>query len=372
MARRDGSPADRRFSHFRCEEATITDVNRDRWTVTVDTRHTAKTVPDVQVGSPYLHPEGEGVYSMPDVGATCYLAWPSDNTPPWVMAFKGDANVVASADGNPIRMTSEDGGSTSDVSFSSRRPRMNPGDTAITTRDGNHLIVRRGGVVEIGATPIAKRLYLPIANYIKDFAENYAMHMLGGDLEWVVARSEEDPSGNAPATWTLQLNEFAQDEKATVRIRHMPPVGSGSKSAWEIDVAPQGINRDTGEVTGAKYRLSVTIDGDQIEMISASREVTIDGDDDLTVGGDQSISVGGDHLLEAGGKAEILATGDAVLGGAGVKLGSRLATSPAMLGDEFLIWVASAQWLVVGSVATLSPASLAGLQRVLSRKVSLE
>ncbi len=356
------------------EEATVTDVNRSTWTCTAETRHTAKTVPDLHVGSPYHNPEGDGFHVMPDVGAICHIAWPSDNTPPWIIDFIGAPSAVHSEGESPIRSTGDAEGSDTDVSFRSRRPRLNPGDMAMTTRDGNHLIVRRGGVLEIGATPISKRIYLPIQNFIKDFCENYAMHSIAGDLEWTVARVENDPDGNAPATWTLHLNEFAQDERATVRVRHLPALapGESSKSAWEVDVSPQGIDRDTGEVTSSKYHFVITIAGDQIEVIGASREITVEGDDTLTVGGSQSVDVGGDYALASDGKAEIIAQDEAVLAGSRVKLGGRAAASQAVKGDALVQWFGSAQWVVAGTVATLSPASLAQLQGVLSRKVSLE
>ena len=80
---------------------------------------------------------------------------------------------------------------------------MNPGDIGMTTRDGNFIMLRRGGIVQLGATAMAQTVYIPIRNYIKQFCENYELHTLGGDVEWRVDRVESDPSGQAPSTYLL-------------------------------------------------------------------------------------------------------------------------------------------------------------------------
>lgn len=336
-------------------------------------------MPDIQVLSPYHHYEaGEGIHHLPEVGAICLLGWPNDNTPPFVMGYLGAASVVESTDGNPIRSTSDGTGSTTNAGFRSKRPSLNPGDIAITTRDENFIYLRRGGIVQIGATPIAQRLYIPILNYIKDFCENYEMQTFGGDVAWTVGRVEDDPAGNAPATYTFHLNEFAQDAKATVRVRHLPLAGpgGGDKVAWEIQVAPQNIDRDTGDVSDPVYTLAVTITGDKTEVVGASRTVTVKGDDDLTVQGSQTVRVSGDAKLSADGSLQYIAGQNAVLGGTTVKLASSGAISPAVLGDALLNWFASAQWIPApgppGGPYVVNPAALSQLYTVLSSKVFLE
>lgn len=369
------APSHGRASASQFEEAIITDVNRLTWTVSAETKHTNRKVPDIQVLAPYHHYEaGEGFHHLPEVGASCILCWPGDNTAPFIMGYLGAASVEATPDGDPIRSTPDGAGSATDVSFRSKRPNLNPGDMAITTRDENFIYLRRGGIVQIGATPIAQRIYLPILNYIKDFCENYEMQTFGGDVAWTVGRQEDDPSGDAPASYVFHLNEFAQDEKATVRIRHMPLTGpgGGTKSAWEIHVAPQNIDRETGEVSNPVYTLMITLEGDKTELIGASRSITVEGDDSLEVRGNRSVTVSGDDTLDAQGKIEHIAGGEAVFGGATVKVGGRGATSPAVLGDQLLQWFASAQFTGTPTTHTVSPASIAALQQILSRKVTIE
>lgn len=374
MTKSAGSPSDGKFSPFRCEKGIISNVTRGSYTVTLETDHGARNPQDVQIMAPYHHYEnGEGIHHLPEVGAICYLAFPNDNTPPFVLGYIGAPAAVSSSDGDPVRSTPDGTGSMTDVSFRSKRPKLNPGDIAITTRDNNFLYLLRGGVVQIGATPLAQRIYLPILNYIKDFCENYEMHTFGGDVAWTVARQEDDPSGDAPATYTFHLNEFAQDRKATVRVRHLPlrSPGSEDKAAWEISVAPQNIDRDTGAVSDPVYTLVVTTSGKKTELVGANRSVTVRGDDELTVNGKQTLTVSGKAKLSAG-EIEYVASGTAVVGGSQTKIGGATAASPSVKGEKLLEWFASAQFTGPSGTVTVDPASLARLAQILSDSVFIK
>lgn len=377
MARTRDAPSHKRFSSFRCEEGVITDVNRRTWTVTVESRHTAKTVQDITPLSPYHHYEGgEGIHHLPEVGAVCMLAFPSDNTPPFIMGYKPSASVQTS-ESQEDPEGSDLGGEPVDssVNFRSRRPDMNPGDIGITTRDKNFIHLRRGGVLQIGATPVSQRVYIPVLNYIRDFCENYRMDTFGGDVEWTVGRVEDDPGGDAPAQYTFHLNTHAQDEKATVRVRHMALAAPGdtTRAAWEVYVAPNNIDRDTGEVASEVYSMLVMDDGEKIEIVGANRTVTIQGDDSLDVQGTRAVTTTSDHNITAQGGLKHVASQTAVLGGQQVKLGSQSAASPGVKGTPLVTALASLQVVdATGNVSVPSPAWIAQLQQILSNKVFLE
>jgi hypothetical protein len=375
MARTRDAPSDNRFSHFRVEEAEVTDVNRKTWTCRVESRHRAKTVFDIQVLSPYTHYQGgEGIHHLPEVGAICYLAFPSDNTPPFIMGYKGAASVRRSEDEGPERSADSEGSSDTDVSFQARRPNLNPGDIALTTRDQNFLFLRRGGVLQIGATPISQRVYIPVLNYIKDFCENYELANFAGEVSWQVLRQEDDPSGNAPATYVLRVNTSAQDENATVRVRYMALAepGESRRRAWEVKIAPNGINREDGSITEEVYSLIVEDDGAYAEIVGAARDVRIKGDDTLNVEGTRTVNTTSDFVVNADGSGKILASQTGVLGGSRVKLGSEAAASPIPLGDVLVQLLASSVYIVSGPTAVMSPGSAVALQQALSRKAFTE
>jgi len=368
------APSHNRFSHFRCEEAVVTKVQPSNFTVTVETIHTNKTLEDVHLSLPYHHPEnGEGFFWMPEVGALVWLAFASDNTPPFVLGFRSAPGSVSGGD-RPLRTDGDDEGSTTDVTYRSGRPELQPGDMCLLGRDGNFIILRRGGVLQLGATPLAQRVFVPILNFVKDYAENYSMDVLGGDLRWLVERQESDASGQAPCEWRMHVLGYAQDQKATVRVRHMALAapGDADRSAWDVVVSANGIDKDTGEVTGAVYSMLVTTQGDKTEVM-ASRTTTINGDDDLRITGSRSVEVGGNDTLDVTGSLHLAAGRDAILEGARVLVGGTDAAQRAVLGDMLVTWLSSQVWPVqtVGTavVASPSPAAIAALQQILSRTV---
>lgn len=358
--RNSGVPSHSGFSHFRCEEATVVDVNRKLWTVKVVTRFTEKEPADVQVLSPYLHyAGGEGIHHLPEPGAKCYIAFPSDNTPPFIIGYKGVAAALSEEEGAA-------------VSFRSRRPRMDPGDIGFTGRDGNFVMLRRGGVVEVGCSALAQRIYLPVRNTIRDYSENYSQSTLAGDVSWHVERVENDPDGQAKAVHIFHMHEHAQDAKASVRIAHYgtPPEG-GVSVAYDILVAPTGIDKQTGDFSGAVYHLSILSDG-TVNAMSAATTRNVDGSDIVNASGDITYSADGNARFESAGTTTIKGR-DVVLDGRTL-LGSSAAQSPAVRGERLAQWWA-AQVLVV-DLATMTakpnPASIPQLQRAFSTKVFLE
>lgn len=377
MAQDAGSPSSRRYSNFICEVAEITDVNRKTWTCTAEGIYGSKTFENVHVLSPYHHyAGGEGMYAMPEVGARCYIASPNDNSPAFVMGFIAVPSVVSSATDDPLRSTMN-GASSTDVSYQSKRPDANPGDMGFTTRDGSFFKLLRGGVIQLGSTNMAQRIYIPVRNFIKDFAENYTLSTVSGEVAWTVERPELDPLGKAACTYSFTMQEYGSDKKASVRVRHMPLQAAGAKKAfWEVTVAPQGIDHDKGSVSGATYTMTVLSDGTQTEMVGANREITVKGNDKLTIDGSATIEAKTAYSLKS---PKITITADQLfeLTSKAIKLGSSSANEPGVLGQQLLKWLSGAQFVVgpgvaAGSVCTLSPASVATLQTILSRTVFLK
>jgi hypothetical protein len=370
MPRTADGPSRNRYSSFYCELAVVTNVNRKNWTCEVETIHSAKTHKDVQVASPYHHfAGGEGFHVLPEVGARCYVAKPVDDTPHIILCFVASPAVKAAEGDDPERSTTTPEGSNTDVSYQGNRLDLNPGDMALTGRDQNFIILRRGGVLQFGATPLAQRIVVPVRNYIHDFCENYELATPGGDVVWTVDRPELDPAGKAPASWVFHLNEFAVDKKATVRVRHLPLADAGQKKvAWEVQVAAQGIDRQTGAVSNATYTLMVLTDGTTTEFIGASRTVDVKGDDTLTIGGKQTVSVTGDYEHTAAG-IKLTASKQASLVGKSVKLGDEGASEPAMLGNAFVDWAKNAIIQTPAGPGKINPISIQALQKVLSKVV---
>lgn len=370
MALTKDAPSSNRFSPFYCEQAVVVDVNRANWTCVVETMHSAKSFRDVPWGTPYHHyTGGEGLHFMPEVGAHCYLASPVDNTPPFILAFIAPPAVKEAAGDAPLRPTSDGAGSSTDVSYQSNRPDLNPGDIGMTTRDGNFLYLRRGGIVQFGASPMAQRICVPVRNFIHDFCENYELATPGGDVAWIIDRPELDPAGEAASSYTFHLLEYATDKKATVRVRHLPLAASGGdKAAWEVTIAPQGVDRTSGAISGETYTLMVMTTGAKTEMIGATRETWVKGDDTLKVDGKQDVVVKGDSTHKAK-NVTITSEGTSVVDGKAVHLGDPNASEPVPCGNKQAQWVAQAQVLTAMGPAPFAPPTIQAFQDVLSKKV---
>ena len=362
-------PSESNFSPVIIEDATVVDVNKNNYTCSVVTVHTSKRFDDIQVGHPYFHnANGEGQYVLPEVGAFCKLCRGSDTTPPFIMCFIAIPAVRESVDGTPTRSTAA-GGSTTDVSFKGRRLDLQPGDMAWATRDENFVILRRGGVLQIGSTDLSQRIYVPVGNFIYDVCENYSMEALGGSLRWNVHRVENDPGGNAPISYVLSLGEFAQDEKASIMVRHMPP-GSAEgddKPAWEVVVAKNKIDRQTGEYSDETYFMQVMFDGKKSE-VTADYELHCKGKFTVNSDGDLTLKSGGKARLEGASEArikadQVITEGTTLLGGAGASQGVPLGIDLL----AYLTTVATAiNGIAAGSVAPPTPALLSNTVKVSS------
>lgn len=198
----------------------IIDVNLNNWTVDFRSTYERMTYLDVAVASPYLHyNQGEGFSVMPDIGAVCHLVLPSDSSAPFVKDFIMPVEKIdPSTEETPLGTRSQTGTPENvvDASFGGGRPRAKPGDIMIRGRDGNFFILHRGGVLQIGATPLAQRIFIPLTNLIMDVAENYHLHTTGGSLCWGV---QEGPLlERSPTSYVQTFRVHANDKYADVRV----------------------------------------------------------------------------------------------------------------------------------------------------------
>ena len=225
--------ARRHFPNKRTEVvcSVIVDINMKSWTVScrskLDTRYWA----DIQNGALYLHQnQGEGVYCMPEVGATCMVCIPTDTTGPFVLAYvsPGQTTVRGQAvDATQAKLPPQQAGLTddqqyreglaslgdpakaTDYSYGSNRPVAKPGDIVMRGRDGNFCILHRGGVLQIGASNMAQRIYVPLTNLVTDISEHYEHQNVGGTIQWGMQALQYVER----ATWWRQCFRVYADDK---------------------------------------------------------------------------------------------------------------------------------------------------------------
>jgi len=222
------------------ETCRIINVNIEQWSVDCVSEHGNKRFFDIQVMAPYFHfLNGEGIYAQPEVGALCWVCVPSSGrfAAPFVMGFQ-------SAHDDDFD------------SFQGGRQALNPGDIMMRTRDENFLILRRGGVVQIGATPTAQRFYLPIRNFIKDFCENYELFTFGGELTWLTQRDDQTTDGKALTTLTFKVKEHA-DNKLQIATLSIGSHGDSDKTTLKLEINDSGDDGNKVMVS-----LAITKEGD--------------------------------------------------------------------------------------------------------------
>lgn len=320
--------------------AHIVTVNTRDYTVDVRLEsHPYSNHFDIPFMVPYVHQaQGEGISFMPEVGSICWVCTPSESG--------RDAFVLG------WTVVHEDG------SYRGGRELLNPGDIHLATRDGNFITLRRGGIVQIGATPVCQRLYIPLRNIIRDFAENYELSTPAGDLTWLVQRTDEQGDGHRGCLFTLAAKEFSDDpNKDPVAVLKIGSHGEGNETILSLET------RDSGGGS-IKTKLEITKDG-SIEWLF-EKDVTLDirGNYKTTVKGTMDTSSDGNMTLttlatllaqaleahiKAGGSALDLTSAAAALNGAAVDLGD--AEAPVMIETgNFAAWSAAVTALLNGPV----------------------
>lgn len=261
-------------------EGQVIDINLVNWTVDVFTKFDQKHYLNIQISSPYLHfNRGEGVSVMPDIGAKCYVCVPSDGPPPFVLSFIMPMETIDGASEDaPDGTDGGKGGVTQEAtaaSFAGGRTRAKPGDISIRNRDGSFIILHRGGVLQVGASELAQRMYIPLQNLVSDISENYRHQNVGGSINWFVSHAES--STNPPTVSRHSYRLLAGDKKATVRVAigklsdvitepeevvrsDLNILGVNTREEpiiCEVLVSPDAISPDDGAMTSNTRKASV-------------------------------------------------------------------------------------------------------------------
>lgn len=253
-------------------QGRIVNINLVKWTVDVAAQFDRHKYFNIQVSSPYLHhSNGEGISAFPEIGATCMVCVPSDSSPPFLLAFVMAHETVDDASPDAQSGTNSHGqqpANATDASFAGGRPKPKPGDIWMRTRDNNFVILHRGGVLQLGATELAQRIFIPLNNLVEDISGNYEHHNSNGSVVWGL---QDGPSlEQFPSQFMQTFRVFATDKYADVKTavgKVYNPVpepdggvalaqagvaqgddGKGSNPIiFEVTVSPKGFVAESGE-----------------------------------------------------------------------------------------------------------------------------
>jgi hypothetical protein len=261
--------------------------------------------------------------------------------------------------------TASSGGipSTTAATFSGGRSKAKPGDITVRGRDGNFVTLHRGGVLQIGATELAQRIYIPLDNLITDISENYHHHNTAGSINWGI---QQGAATSDHATYHKQTYRlFAEDQKATIRVLSSgnnddylgEPTGDAGQTSnlnqlnigiskvspivYEVVISPEHFDAESGDpddnakessvlrfffdkqggaflrsessvLLAIEKKLKVTVKGDVLLETKGSFSLTADGR--VSINGATGVAIDSNgKVVFKGGKQPIGRVGDNVI-----------------------------------------------------------
>ena len=298
------SPQRRGYRAPVIETALVINVNTEEYTVDVYCEGSGRKYIDIPFMQPYAHYlNGEGIYFMPETGAPCWVCAPSDSNTPFVLGF-GSAYDI-------------------DGKYKNLKRSLNAGDIFLGTRDDNFVILRRGGVLQLGAGPLNQRMHIPLNNWIKDVCENYRLDTIGGELVWQVHRAEEDDDADRAVSFSLSSRQRANEQVATCYLT-MGNHEDDDQSLFRLVVLTAGDGTGTEAVV-----LNMGKDGKVTWTVSDTFDLLATGDISL-------VSDGGNVVIQGKTGVNIKSEANIVLDvsqGQVINLGRDSLTSPVALGD---------------------------------------
>jgi hypothetical protein len=291
---------------------------------------------------------------MPEVGAPCYICHPSDNarrTMPFLL--------LAGAATAP-KDRSEQGGSPGSLDMF--RPFLSPGDIALLTRDGNGLVLRRGGVTEIRGTALAKIFFDPTRNQVLTIAENYKLQTFGGTTEWKNLVAEKDAEGRIQTQYVMKAKQYAtskghsvqlkigatdedqinlqvgdEAEQEIISYKSVPYTLAGDGSTYTVQVPVVEALKDSARVVDFRVfsdetKFEVDLEGTESFVLGMDRE------GDLQIETDGATKIESDKWVEivVAGAPPSIKTEESQVKKVLITKGVQGATEAAMRGETFL------------------------------------
>jgi hypothetical protein len=318
-------------------DGKVIGLNLVDWTVDVSTTFDRKKYLNIQVASSYMHySNGEGIYAMPEIGAKCTVCLPSDSSPPFVLCFIMPVEKVADASTpDAPKGTTSHGGVMNNATaarFDGGRPRAKPGDIMLRGRDGQFVILHRGGVLQIGANELSQRIFIPLDNHMLDISERYSHHNVGGSILWGLSAGLQDTA----VTNVEVFRVFADDKYADIRISkgHVanpidPESGLPARVVYEVVVSPKGFNADSGDAASSDtagavvYKFALDREGNISTAIKGDvfchikKKLTLKVDSDLVVETDTHMAITAKSGMDISGGVYTHVKGDLVRLGKG-------------------------------------------------------
>lgn len=314
--RRTRAPIATGYGTPRIIKGKIISVDKVKHTVTVQGENN-EVHEGIQFMPRYLNADGTGSFLTPEPNMLVWLCTPSSEFTPFIL---GCAAI-------PKQTDSDDAEDPND--FRMNRPVLNEGDEMLASRDSGYVIMRKGGMLEVAATQMARTFWIPVENLIQSFCENFVVDTPGGSMSMLIRDQDETwGAAQSPVEFKLNIKEFANDEFDIFDLRvgriaaeddlYIPIAGGTGQIVVRLVVNRHfvlNIDKDGNvlktvhgteveQVLRSKY-LTVRESFQQTvlgltKVLSKDRYVELDGTDALRVTTNRSVKVGGTLSEEIG------------------------------------------------------------------------
>lgn len=321
---------------MRIELARVVAVNPVDYSVDLLTDKNSHPLIGVKIMTPISHPDHMGGFNfMPEVGASCYVLFYEDQY--FVLGFVIEGGLV-----DPLKSPGP--------TYTGGREPLEPGDICMATVDGNQVVVRRGGIVQIGSNGLCQRLYIPGQNIIREYFQRYHGISPLGEIDWGHAQivpGDDLINGTTPIMVRYNIKRRIQEDvtKApyTLEIR-FGILNSSTIDSTKLDKAHLFANPDLKKRAGiglpaAEGTLSFTIyDHTAKNKVVYAMQVSKDGDAFVLSDGHVHMEFAKTLYVYAGDNITIeTASGKNIVigvsGGGHLYLGDGSATEDAVLGN---------------------------------------
>lgn len=324
------------------ELARVTAVNVLDYSVDVLTDTNSTPYLGVPIMTPWCMPDHMGgINFLPEVGSTCYICTADKSY--FVLGFRVNGGTV-----DPDRSPGPN--------FTGNRDPLEPGDIVLATADQNQVVLRRGGLVQIGSTGLCQRIYLPVGNVIRDYFQRYHALSPIGEIDWGHAHINANDSFKDGATSVAvrydikrTLQEDVSSKPYTLEVRYGVLTGDTGDNTGILDTSTteqvhQFANLKQRSGTGVSQSMEGTLsftvyDHTAKNKVVYAMQVSKDGDVFTLSDGHVHMEFAktlyvyaGEHItLETASGHNVRIRVDA---NDQIKLGSDAADNPAVLGNE--------------------------------------
>jgi len=211
---------------------------------------------------------GSGINVMPQPGDSCWGCFPADGSIPFILGF-----ITRDGDDRPV-----ESGEKGDASYKGSRPNLKPGDIHLGTDDGNFVILRRGGMVQIGSSQVSQTVYVPIEGLIRSYFMKYHGFSPLGEVVWDHATIDQSTATteatDIPVLLKFSCRDTLQDKQSSIEIRMGRLTEEMLDTSVDTNLLQEG-KKTSVEFLGEKAEVETTSldqgDGDKEHMAGAAQ-----------------------------------------------------------------------------------------------------